>query len=67
MRLLIQVLHRTVSIHSMKDGEMDECLMEQMVAYRQFTTQEIDLLAVMHGMEVSAMVLGALYAEQAMG
>lgn len=32
---------------------MDECLLEEVVPYRQFTTQEIDLLATMAGMEVS--------------
>ncbi|WIA32247.1 hypothetical protein OEZ86_003094 [Tetradesmus obliquus] len=47
-----QVLERTVSIHTMKDGNMDECLLEEVVAYRQFTMQEIDLLATLTGMEV---------------
>jgi hypothetical protein len=50
--VLLQVLERTVSIHSMKDGNMDECLLEEVVAYRQFTMQEIDLLATLTGMEV---------------
>jgi hypothetical protein len=48
----LQVLERTVSIHTMKDGNMDECLLEEVVAYRQFTMQEIDLLATLTGMEV---------------
>lgn len=46
------MLERTVSIHTMKDGNMDECLLEEVVAYRQFTMQEIDLLATLTGMEV---------------
>jgi hypothetical protein len=36
----------------MKDGAMDECLLEEVVAYRQFTMQEIDLLATLTGLEV---------------
>jgi hypothetical protein len=48
----LQVLERTVSIHTMKDGNMDECLLEEVVAYRQFTMQEVDLLATLTGMEV---------------
>eukprot|EP00882_Tetradesmus_deserticola_P031463 GHRQ01035578.1.p1 GENE.GHRQ01035578.1~~GHRQ01035578.1.p1 ORF type:complete len:174 (+),score=94.51 GHRQ01035578.1:2-523(+) len=47
-----QILERTVSIHTMKDGNMDECLLEEVVAYRQFTLQEVDLLATLTGMEV---------------
>eukprot|EP00878_Enallax_costatus_P031325 GHUV01034251.1.p1 GENE.GHUV01034251.1~~GHUV01034251.1.p1 ORF type:complete len:319 (+),score=64.45 GHUV01034251.1:357-1313(+) len=47
-----QVLHRTVSIRSMKGEDMDQCLLEEVVPYRQFTTQEIDLLATMNDLEV---------------
>jgi len=49
----LQILDRTVSIHTMKGEEMDQCLLEEVVPYRQFTAQEIDLLAAMSGMEVS--------------
>eukprot|EP00775_Hariotina_reticulata_P001683 gene1683-2027_t len=48
-----QILDRTVSIHTMNGEEMDECLLEEVVPYRQFTAQEIDLLAAMSGMEVA--------------
>jgi hypothetical protein len=51
----LQILERTVSIHTMKDGNMDECLLEEVVAYRQFTMQEVDLLATLTGMQVRRM------------
>eukprot|EP00879_Flechtneria_rotunda_P020693 GHRR01021778.1.p2 GENE.GHRR01021778.1~~GHRR01021778.1.p2 ORF type:complete len:166 (+),score=42.54 GHRR01021778.1:1026-1523(+) len=47
-----QVLQRTVSIHTMRNEQMDQCLLEEVVPYRQFTAQEIDLLATIAGMEV---------------
>lgn len=53
--MALQILERTVSIHTMKDGNMDECLLEEVVAYRQFTMQEVDLLATLTGMEVRRM------------
>lgn len=37
----------------MKDEDVEQCLLEEVVPFRQFTTQEIDLLAMMSGLEVS--------------
>jgi hypothetical protein len=53
------VLQRTVSIHehapnSSGDGdELGPCLLEEVVPYRQFTAQEIELLGMLTGLEVS--------------
>ncbi|KAF8071206.1 hypothetical protein HT031_001289 [Scenedesmus sp. PABB004] len=48
-----QVLRRTVSIHGMtKGGEVGECLLEEVVPWRHFTAQEVDLLATLAGLEV---------------
>lgn len=53
--VLLQVLMRTVSIHEQLPGGGDElgpCLLEEVVPYRQFTAQEVDLLATLSGLEV---------------
>lgn len=47
-----QVLQRTVAIHAMDGDDMGECLLEEVAPYRQFTTQEIDLLATAAGLDV---------------
>lgn len=50
----VQVLYRTVSIHE-QSGEGDElgpCLLEEVVPYRQFTAQEVELLGMLNGLEV---------------
>jgi hypothetical protein len=52
---VIQVLMRTVSIHEQLPGGGDQlgpCLLEEVVPYRQFTAQEVDLLATLSGLEV---------------
>jgi hypothetical protein len=36
----------------MKGGEVDKPLLEDVMPYRQFTAQEVDLLARLSGMEV---------------
>lgn len=52
-------MQRTVSIHehahdSSGDGdELGPCLLEEVVPYRQFTAQEIELLGMLTGLEVS--------------
>ena len=38
----------------MKGGEVDKHLLEDVMPYRQFTAQEVDLLARLSGMEVRA-------------
>jgi hypothetical protein len=48
------VLYRTVSIHE-QSGEGEElgpCLLEEVVPYRQFTAQEVELLGMLNGLEV---------------
>eukprot|EP00877_Chromochloris_zofingiensis_P000935 jgi/Chrzof1/10842/Cz05g14060.t1 len=50
-----QVLNRTVTINLMKGEEVSDCLLEQVVPYRQYTAQEVDLLATMTGFQVVGM------------
>lgn len=52
--LCVQVLYRTVSIHE-QSGEGEElgpCLLEEVVPYRQFTAQEVELLGMLAGLQV---------------
>lgn len=56
----IQVTQRTVKISTLrKNGETDKLLLENVVAQRMFTSQEVDLLARLSGFEVVG-VYGAL-------
>lgn len=56
----MQILYRTVSIHEKEEGAdssgegdgLGRCVLEEVVPYRQFTAQEIDLLGMMSGLEV---------------
>jgi hypothetical protein len=50
------VLQRTVSIHEgvgSADDELGPYLLEEVVPYRHFTLQEIDLLAMLTGLQVN--------------
>lgn len=51
------MLLRTVSIHEQVAGgggeELGPCLLEEVVPYRQFTAQEIELLGMLAGLQVS--------------
>ncbi|MEW5306851.1 MAG: hypothetical protein WDW36_009289 [Sanguina aurantia] len=49
-----QVIDRTVSINVFK-GEVLEDSLEEVVQYRQFTVQEIDMLATAHGMKIDGL------------
>lgn len=54
------MLYRTVSIHE-QSGEGEElgpCLLEEVVPYRQFTAQEVELLGMLAGLEVRCQPLG---------
>lgn len=52
------MLQRTVSIHEQvadgDGGELGPCLLEEVVPYRQFTAQEIELLGMLTGLQVSS-------------
>lgn len=55
-----QVVQRTVKMHTVRaDGENDELILEDMVAQRLYTYQEVDLLARLTGFTVVG-VHGAL-------
>jgi hypothetical protein len=47
-----QILSRSVRIHEMAGEELGEKLHEEVVAYRQYTLQEVDLLAMATGFKV---------------
>ena len=49
-----QVLRRAVTISALEGDAVSEVLLEEVVPYRQFTAQEVSLLAAAAGLEVRA-------------
>lgn len=56
-----QILYRTVALNVL-NGEDTEEVVEEVVPYRQYTVQEMDLLCTIHGLSIEA-----TYGEMNMG